>query len=217
MIITFDGASGTGKSTLAKLVANKLNFDFMNSGMVYRAVTYCMLKEGISYSDKNEVERFIKNIVIALEFKDGKQFVFVNGLDCTKHVNDISVAENVSQFAQYLSLMKKIEKVQKDFAKHHNCVFEGRDEGSFVFPNANFKFFIECDIDIRAKRRLADLIKENPNLTIDAVKKQLEARDKIDMTRKYHPLIIPKGAIIIDTSYDTIEQSVEKILKYIKK
>ena len=216
MVITFDGASGTGKSTLAKLVAKKLNFNFMNSGMIYRAITYYLLTKGISY---NEVDKNINELDclnVDVEFINFDQRVYINNIDYSNHVSDLNVTENVSQFSQNMIIRKIVEKVQKDFAVNNNCIFEGRDLGSVVFPNADYKFYIECNIDVRAQRRYIDLIKNNPSITFNQVKKQLCERDQRDINREVCPLVKPHNAIVIDTSYDTIDESIRKILSYIK-
>lgn len=215
MIITFDGASCTGKSTLAKLVAKRLGFNFMNSGMIYRAVTYYLLSKNITPNDTNKIDQVLDDIHIAVNFENNCQHVIVNDEECGIYAADLSVTKNVSQFSQNLKLRLIIEKVQRDFAQSNNCVFEGRDLGSVVFPNADYKFYVVCDIDIRAERRYADLKNDNPNITLQEVKKMLNDRDYNDMHRKVSPLIKPADSIVIDTSSDTVEESVNKIISYI--
>ena len=216
MVITFDGASCTGKSTLARIVAKKLGYNFMNSGMIYRAVTYYLLKKSIKPDNTNDIENELSKMQIDVKFFDEQQRVYVNHFDCSDYVSTIEVTQYVGIFSQNPILRVLIESVQRDFAKSHNCVFEGRDLGSVVFPDADFKFYITCDIDVRAKRRFNDLFNENQNLTINKVKVMLEERDRLDINRKISPLIKPQNAIEIDTSKDTIEESVKKILRYIK-
>ena len=215
MIITFDGASCTGKSTLAKLVAKRLGFNFMNSGMIYRAVTYYLLSKNITPNDTNKIDKVLDDVRIAVNFESNTQYVFINDEECGIYASELSVTKNVSQFSQNLKLRLIIEKVQRDFAQSNNCVFEGRDLGSVVFPNADYKFYVVCNIDIRAERRYADLKNDNPNITLQEVKKMLNDRDYNDIHRKVSPLVKPTDSIVIDTSFDTVEESVNKIISYI--
>lgn len=215
MIITLDGPSGTGKSTLAKIVASKLNFKFLNSGMIYRAITYYYLSNGISAEDKTEIERTINTLNIRIEFIDNAQCVFINELDCSPYVSSIDVSQNVSLFSQILAVRHITLHLQRNFASKINIVIEGRDIGSEVFPNADYKFYVTCDTVVRAKRRFADLKKDNPNLTLDEVVKSLENRDYLDTTRQFSPLVRPENAIDIDTSNKTIDECVNFILNIV--
>lgn len=216
MIITLDGPSGTGKSTLAKLVAKKLNFKFLNSGMIYRAITYYYVSNNISGSDIDKIEETIGDLNINLEFIDNNQHVIINGYDYTSFVSDKIVSDNVPVFSQILSVRHKTLAIQRDFASKNSIVIEGRDIGSEVFPNAEYKFYIDCDVNIRAKRRFTDLKSANPSLTLEEVVNSLKNRDYLDSTRKYSPLVRPQNAIDIDTSIKSIEECVNKILSYIK-
>ena len=216
MIITLDGPSGTGKSTLAKLVAKKLNFKFLNSGMIYRGITYYYLSNNIQASDLDKIKETINSLDIKLEFIDGSQHIIINNVDYTEFVSLKDVSDNVSLFSQILPVRHKTLEIQREFASKNNIVIEGRDIGSEVFPNAEYKFYVDCNVNIRAKRRYEDLKATNTEISFEEVLNSLKNRDYLDTTRKFSPLVRPQNAIDIDTSVKGIEECVNQILSFIK-
>lgn len=216
MVITLDGPSGTGKSTLAKLVAKELGFKFLNTGMIYRSLCHYFLVNGIMPENINSINKELQNIRVEIYFEESNQHIKINGLECTPYVSSKEVQEYVSVYSQILKIRKAVLNVQRSFAMDNDIVIEGRDIGSEVFPNADHKFYVECDINIRAKRRYEDLVKNGQNTTIEDVIKSLKNRDYLDKTREFSPLIKPEDAHVIDTSTNTIEQSLAEILSYIK-
>ncbi len=217
MIITFDGQSGTGKSTLAQLVSKKLGFKYLNSGMIYRAITYYFISHDVSSTEIEKIKTHLDKINIELFFVNDEQHVYIDKIDYTPFVSTQVVQQNVSLFSQVLIIREKITNIQHEYASTNNIVVEGRDVGSHVFPNADYKFFVKCDINVRANRRLFDLERLGQKISLQDVIKSLENRDYLDSTRKFSPLVCPENAIIIDTSNATIEQSVDQILSFIKK
>lgn len=217
MIITLDGQSGTGKSTLASLVAKELGYKYLNTGMIYRALTYFFLQKGVVPKDIEQIEKLLPIINIEIKFYGDNQFVFIDNFDVTPFVSNLEVQQNVSLYSQILSVREKVTKIQREYAQNNSVVVEGRDIGTCVFPNADYKFFIKCDITVRAKRRLDDLKKLGQNISLQEVIDSLLQRDKLDTTRKFSPLKRPDDAIDIDTSNSTISQSVNEILKHINK
>ena len=217
MIIALDGQSGTGKSTLSKLVAKKLGFKYLNTGMIYRAVTYYFVKNNILPNDINEITNALSNINIYIKFDNDNQMVYVDNQDITPYVSSQEVQRNVSLYSQIFSIREKITEIQRVFAQNNNIVVEGRDIGTHVFPNADYKFFVTCNIEIRAKRRLDDLVKSGQNITLDEVVNSLKNRDYIDTTREFSPLTRADDAIDIDTSNSTIDESVNEIIEYIRR
>ena len=215
MIIAFDGQSGTGKSTLSKIVANRLGFKYLNTGMLYRAVSYYLYQKNVSADDLASIKKLLNSAQIHINFNDDNQYVFINGEDITPYVSTQEVQKTVSLYSQVHFIREKITDIQREFAKDNNIVVEGRDIGTHVFPNANYKFFVSCDVIVRAKRRQADLIKSGQDITLEQVVESLKNRDYLDSTREYSPLKRADDAIDIDTSNSTIEQSVEEILNYI--
>ena len=217
MIIALDGQSGTGKSTLSKLVAKKLGFKYLNTGMIYRAITYYFVKNNILPNDMNEITNALSNINIYIKFDNDNQMVYVDNQDITPYVSSQEVQRNVSLYSQIFIIREKITEIQRVFAQNNNIVVEGRDIGTHVFPNADYKFFVTCNIEIRAKRRLDDLVKSGQNITLDEVVNSLKNRDYIDTTREFSPLKRADDAIDIDTSNLTIDESVNEIIGYIRR
>lgn len=215
MIITIDGPSGTGKSTLAKAIASRLNIKYLNSGMIYRAFTYYFLKNNILPENEDKINEELNKINVKIEFINNGQHIFIEGEDCLPYVNDIKVSDNVSLYSQILNLRNKVLHLQRDFASKNNIVIEGRDIGTEVFPNANYKFYVDCDIIVRAKRRYEDLINAGKSVSLEEVIKSLENRDYLDKTRKYSPLVKPANAIEINTANKTIEETVNEMFSFI--
>lgn len=215
MVITLDGPSGTGKSTLAKLIANELGFKFLNTGMIYRAISFYFLKRNIFPKDAQKIVDELNNINIDIKFINGNQNIIINSVNCTDFVSAKEVQENVSLYSQILPIRQRVLKVQRNFAKTNNVVIEGRDIGTEVFPNADYKFYVDCDVNVRARRRHADLIASGQQISFEEVIKSLENRDYLDKTREYSPLKKPDGAIDIDTSNNTIEETLNKMMTFI--
>ena len=213
MIISIDGPASSGKSTVAKLVAKKLNFFHFNSGALYRGVTCYLIASGVNI--KKGIDK-TDDITLTTDFVDGEQHVFVNGKDITSHLRDNIVSELSPIVSQYKVIRNLIDDCQRSFANSHNVVIDGRDIGSYVFPNADYKFYLDCDVDIRAKRRFLEEQKKNSSISFEEIKKQIIERDEFDKHKPISPLVIPKNAIIVDSSNKTIDQVVDEILSFIK-
>ena len=216
MIIAMDGPASAGKSTLAVMTANSLNFHFLNTGMIFRAIAYLIDKNNIDIKNNDAIKNILDTTKIEIKFKNKNQIVFVNKEDTTKYVSLPKIASLASFYSQNPIIREKVSELQHEFANKFDVVIEGRDIGTQVFPNADYKFFVTASIEERAKRRYQTLKNNNPALTLQDVKKQLQERDYNDIHRKISPLIQAKDAIVIDTSNDTIEQSLNKILNCIK-
>lgn len=216
MIITLDGQSGTGKSTLALNVAKRLGFKCLNTGMIYRALSYYLYINNVMPDMIEQISNILKDINIKITFKGQNQFVRINKLDCTPFVSNKEVQETVSLYSQILELREKVTYIQRSFAMQNDVVVEGRDIGTHVFPNADYKFFVTCDIMVRAKRRLTDLKNAGQDINLQQVIESLKTRDMLDSTRLFSPLKRADDAIDIDTSNSTIKQTVDQILSYIK-
>lgn len=207
-IITLDGPSGAGKSTIAKLVAKKLSFKYLDTGAMYRAVTLYMIKNNINIDDKTEVISALNNLNIKFD-GDGK--IYLNGEDISEAIRSIEVVNLVSKVSSISVVRQNMVSLQRKIAKDEMYVIDGRDIGSVVFPNAKYKFYIDASLDERAKRRHTEEISKGKNITYEEVKESIKKRDEFDSNREDSPLVVPENACIIDTTSMTINDVVEKI------
>ena len=214
MIIAIDGPAASGKSITAKKVAKKLDFLHLNTGSMYRAVTLHFLNLNVNLNNESEIITALDKICISFDSMNANKILLneenVSGLIRTDLVN-----AKVSLVSAIKSVREKLVIQQRELALDNNVVMEGRDIGSYVFPNAQYKFYLTADVEIRAKRRY----EENKLSHVDFKKVlfDLKKRDKIDKSRKYSPLVISDEAIIIDTTLLSIDEQVEKIIKIINK
>ena len=214
MIIAIDGPAGSGKSTTAKLLADKLGFIYLDTGAMYRAVTLFLLKNKINVNNTADVQKSLEKIDLSI--KNNNRFeVYLNNQNVTNNLRETSIDDLVSDISKILDVRNKMVILQRNFSSNKNVVVEGRDIGSNVFPNADFKFFLIADVIERAKRRLNDKQYEK-SLTLSELVKKIEKRDKIDSNRLISPLIKVNDAIEIDTTSLTVEEQVTKIYDIIK-
>ena len=213
MIIAVDGPAGAGKSTISKLVAKKLGIQYLDTGAMYRAVTLYFLENNVDFSNIDEVEKNLDKIHI--DFLDN--ILFLNNVDVSKQIREKNVNDNVSAVSALAIVREKMVDLQRKMSNNKSVILDGRDIGTVVFPNANYKFFLVASVDIRAQRRYKEeLEKGNKSANIDDIKKSIENRDYMDSTRKVTPLKKADDAIQIDTSYMNIEEVVESIISYIQ-
>ena len=213
MIIAIDGPAGSGKSTTARLLAKKLDFIYLDTGAMYRAVTLFFLDNKIDLTNPDEVSSALNKINLKIENRSSSFNVFVQNANVNNLIRDELINKNVSNVSEIYSVRKKMVEIQREFSSNKDIVIEGRDIGSHVFPNADYKFFIEADIKVRASRRMKDL--SNANKSIDDMCKLLLERDKIDSNRNISPLIKPKDAYVVDTTSLSIEEQVTKLFNII--
>ena len=211
VIIAIDGATGTGKSTTANLLADKLKYNYIDSGAYYRVITYLILKNNLNPTDSNKIIDVAENI--RLEFKD--QSILLNGEDISKQIKSLEVTNKVSSVSKVKGLRKIInEKIRKS-STDKNVVVEGQDIGTTVFPEAQYKFYLICDIDTRVARRKQDFLDIGQNITKEKILKELKKRDEIDLSRKESPLKKSENAMLIDTANMIVEEQVELLYKKI--
>jgi cytidylate kinase len=218
IIITIDGWSSCGKSTLAKQLANHLGFVYIDSGAMYRAITLYFLRNQVDWDKKKEVEKAIENINLEFEFnpKSGQSEILLNGENIEYLIRDLLVAEKVSDIAAIKEVRTFAVDAQKKMGKKKGIVMDGRDIGTTVFPKAECKFFMTADIAVRVERRFKEMYQKNPNVSIEEVKNNLEMRDYIDSNREVSPLRQAKDAIILDNTHLSFEQQLKFALNYLK-
>lgn len=207
-IITIDGPSGAGKSTVAKLIADKLGFKYLDTGAMYRAVTLYMIENRVDIKNEEEVINALNKLNIGF---DSNYRVYLDSQDITEDIRKEKVVKFVSEVSAISSVRRKMVDLQRDIAKEGNYILDGRDAGSVVFPNADYKFYLEASLEERAKRRYKEELSKEVDISFEAVKESIKKRDKYDSNRKDSPLVVPENAIIIDTTNMTIDEVAEEI------
>ena len=208
--ITLDGPSGSGKTTMAKAVAKKLGYLYVDTGAMYRGVAWYLESKGIAFDDESGVVSVLDNINLELKVVDGEQKVIVNNVDITGEIRTPNISMGASTASKIKEVRLKLVAMQRDIASKNNSIFDGRDMGSFVLPNAEHKFYLTADVDERARRRYLEL-KSKQEVTLEKVKADMIARDEQDSSRAFAPLVIPQGAYVIDTT-NLSRQEVEDII-----
>lgn len=217
LIVAIDGPAGSGKSTSAKLVAKYLGYLYIDTGAMYRAVTYLAMKKNILNSSE-EVIKLAENSDINLQFIDGKTIVKIGDKDITDLIRSHEVNYKVSQISKLPGVRKALVKKQREMSESgQGVVMEGRDIGTVVFPNADVKIFLTASIDERSFRRAKEYEDNNDSISVDEIKKNLMDRDMLDSTREVSPLIKADEAVEVDTSKVSIDEQVEIILNEVRK
>jgi len=222
LTITIDGPAAVGKSTMGKLIARELGFLYIDTGAIYRAITWKVLKNSININDEDMISNLVSNTSITIERANCKSLndyyhIFVDGEDVAEEIRNPRIDQNVSQIARLPKIRKQLIFLQRKLAEKGNIVMEGRDIGSVILPQADIKFYFTASEEERINRRYRELINKGYSIDYEVVKKQIIQRDKIDSKRKYAPLIKAKDAILIDSTEKSIEEVKDKILKIIKK
>jgi cytidylate kinase len=212
--IAIDGPAGSGKSTAAKKIAEKLGFTYVDTGAMYRAITFLALREGIA-DDIDEVIKLARRITLNLKFENGLTRVFVDGEEVTDSIRSINVNSKVSEISVIPEVRAELVKIQRRLGQQGNIVAEGRDTTTVVFPDADIKIFLTATVDERAKRRYKEFQEKNNNISLEEVKENIEKRDRIDSSRQVSPLKKAEGSIEIDNSHTEIEEELEFLLKKI--
>ncbi len=214
--IAIDGYSSCGKSTVAKAIAKELDYVYVDSGAMYRSVSLYLLDEGI-IKDKNFLKSQVINALpkIFIEFKttgDGKSDTFLNGKNVENEIRTLAVSNIVSQISTINEVRNKLVTLQQKMGAKGGVVMDGRDIGTVVFPNADLKLFMTADIEIRAERRLEELLKKGQKTNLNEVKANLQHRDHVDQTRDISPLIKANDAIVIDNTNLSPEEQLKKVM-----
>jgi CMP/dCMP kinase len=218
IIITIDGWSSCGKSTLAKQLAKNLNYVYIDSGAMYRAITLYFLRNHIDWTDDMEVKNAITEINLHFEpnEKTGQSEIFLNEENVEYLIRDLIIADKVSDIAAIAAVRTFAVAQQQKMGAKKGIVMDGRDIGTTVFPNAELKFFMTADIAVRVERRFKEMFEKNPNVLLDDVKHNLEMRDYIDSHREVSPLIKAEDAIVLDNTNIDMEEQLKIAIKYVK-
>ncbi len=217
MIIAIDGPAASGKSTTAIGVAKCLGITYLDTGAMYRAVTFGLIENDIKFEDSSELDNYLKQIKLKLSETKSGVILNLDGRNVSKEIRSSKVTENVSEVSALKSVRDSMVIIQRKLAKKNDCILEGRDIGTVVFPNADFKFFLIADEKSRAKRRQNDLKIMGEKKSIENVIKDINKRDHKDSTRKHSPLTKSEDAIIIDTSNLGINKVIDKIVNIVNK
>jgi cytidylate kinase len=210
--IAIDGPAGAGKSTVAKKLAKLLNYTYIDTGAMYRAITYKAIQEKVNLIEENKIADIAQSADIILE---GEK-IFLDGKDISEEIRKPGVSEKVSLVSKIPKVREILVQKQRKIAEGKNVVMDGRDIGTVVLPDAQFKFFLTASLEERAKRRYRELKTKNVNVSYYEVLKEIENRDTIDSQRDTSPLKIAEDSIVIDTTYLSEEEVVEKLYNIIK-
>lgn len=216
-IITIDGPAGSGKSTIAKLLAKKLGFNYIDTGAMYRAITLLALENNVDPENEIKILELAQKSKLELESTpaDENQYTIVrlNGRDVTNDIRSKKVGSAVSIVSRLSGVRRFLVKMQRDLSKHGNSVLEGRDTGSVVCPDATLKIFLTASIAERIKRRDLQNKQKGHIIEKESIEKEILSRDKIDSSRKDSPLTVPENAVVIDTTNMSIKEVADKIIK----
>ena len=216
LVVAIDGPAGSGKSTSAILVAQKLGYLYIDTGAMYRAITFLALQKNLQ--NEKDIIKLAEQTDLKIDFFDGKTKVFVNGIEITESIRTPEVNAKVSDVSKIKDLRKILVKKQREMgSKDRGVVMEGRDIGTVVFPEADVKIFMTASIDARAERRMKEYIDKGIDISLEEVKKNLLNRDEIDSGRDVSPLTMAPGAVKVDTSRVSIAEQVNIIIEEVKK
>lgn len=215
-VVALDGPAGSGKGTVTKKVAEKLNLVNIDTGAMYRCVALECINNNILPTEIEKIEKILENIEIGLNKKDGKQIVILNGKDVTKEIRTPQVDEVVAKFSAIKQIRDKITPMQEKMGKNQDIIMEGRDIGTVVFPNADVKIFLDCSIEERANRRYKQNQEKGIQETYEEVLENIKQRHILETQREIAPLRQADDAIYVDSTNLTIEEVVEKIVKIIE-
>jgi len=211
-VITIDGPAGAGKSTVARQLAAKLGLKFLDTGAMYRAFTWAALARNVDLRDPAALVRLIRDS--HLDFERGR--IMLDGWDITDEIRAERVTKNAVHLADPPAVREELVKLQREFGREGGLVTEGRDQGTVVFPDADFKFYLDAAIDVRARRRVEELKQRGDSSTYDEISAGIKDRDERDRRRKVGALRVPEGAITIDTSKLTIDEVVNELLAKVR-
>lgn len=212
MNIAIDGPAGAGKSTIARKLAEKLGYIYVDTGAMYRAMALCMLNQGIDAKKEAQVVFAAEEADISIQYQQGEQQVILNGENVTGQIRKEAVSRMASSISVYPAVRKKLVALQQKLAKTADVIMDGRDIGTCVLPDAKVKIYLTASVEARAKRRFLELTEKGADCNLDEIKKDIEERDYRDMHREASPLKQAEDAVLVDSSNMNIEEVVEAIL-----
>ncbi|MFW5782381.1 MAG: (d)CMP kinase [Candidatus Muiribacteriaceae bacterium] len=215
--VAIDGPAGSGKSTVARKVAERLSYFYVDSGAFYRSVTYYFMKNNVDFKDDKQVGKALEGMKIDVRSSDGEFVIYIDGETYGEKIRTRDVTFNVSPVSALSSVRDKVNAFFRRLGREHDIVMEGRDIGSVVLPEANYKIFLTASVEERARRRMKELSEKGEKYSLENIKKDIERRDHLDSTRDVAPLIKADDAIGIDTTSMSIEQVIDHIIDIIKK
>jgi len=216
-IIAIDGPVGSGKSTTARKVARELGFIYVDTGAMYRAITVDVLEHGVD----TEIEAGVKKVaeqshIELLSCEEGSQRTILNGVDVTDRIRERDVTRAVSVVSAMKSVRDKMTNMQREIGKNGGIVMEGRDIGTVVFPDAEFKIYLDASLEVRAKRRYDEIKGKHNDISLEDMKKEIRERDRANMERNLAPLRKASGAVVIDTTHMTLDEQVSAIISVVR-
>lgn len=215
--IALDGPAGSGKSTVAKIIANKLNILYLDTGAMYRACALKCLLSGVDVKDESAVDNIMRDIDVRVEYKNGSQITLLDGKDVSADIRKPEVSMLASAVSAHRVVREKMVDLQRAVAKGMDCVLDGRDIGSNVLPDSKYKYYITADSKVRAERRYKELIERGTPVDFDKLHEEIILRDYNDSHREFAPLKQCDDAKLIDTSALTVDEVVQTILNDVKK
>ena len=214
MNVAIDGPAGAGKSTIAKAIAAKMGYVYVDTGAMYRAMALYFLRAGIASNDEEKISSVVDDISVSIKYEDGAQHVILNGEDVTGLIRTEEVGNMASASSVYAPVRSKLVALQQELAKTTDVIMDGRDIGTVVLPNADVKIFLTASVECRAKRRFDELVAKGMEADFDKIAKDIEERDYRDSHREISPLKQAEDAILVDSSDMTIDEVVNTIIGY---
>jgi len=213
--IAIDGPAGAGKSTIAKSIAKKLQYIYVDTGAMYRAIAIYFIKNNIDPTDENAINKACEHVDITIAYLNGEQQVILNGENITSILRNEEVGKIASKTSIYAKVRKKLVELQRELARTTDCIMDGRDIGTTVLPNANVKIYLTASVEARASRRYKELIEKGESPSFEVIKSDIENRDYQDMNRENSPLKQADDAVLIDSSNIDLDETIETIIKVI--
>lgn len=214
--VAIDGPASAGKSTIAKILATKLNYVYVDTGAMYRTITLAAKKNGIAYNDEEKIKNLLSQTEIRFEPSTPVQRVFLDDTDVTEEIRSAEVTNNVSVVASFADVRSNLVNRQREIANNNSVIMDGRDIGTTVLPEADVKIFLVASVDERAQRRYKENVAKGMTTDLETLKREIEARDYKDSHRQISPLTQAKDAILVDTTGQSIDDVVAKIANIIE-